>query len=99
MIWISKGEPAFGKDLLPRNKKERWVKIYKSQKKGGNKTVGSVKPRRNDSPIWSGLLKIKHIYPKGEENEINSGGYVLVRRLVSESPHCAQYPVIFKSNM
>jgi len=99
MIWISKGENLLLARTYFQHKKERWVKIYKSQKKGGNKTVGSVKPRRNDSPIWSGLLKIKHIYPKGEENEINSGGYVLVRRLVSESPHCAQYPVIFKSNM
>ena len=69
---------CFWQGLTSNKKKERWVKIYKSKKKGGNKTVGSVKPRRNDSPIWSGLLKIKHIYPKGEENEINSGGYVLV---------------------
>jgi hypothetical protein len=42
---------VFGNDLFPRRKKERSVKICKSQKKGGNKTVGSVKPRRNDPPF------------------------------------------------
>ena len=36
-------------------------------------TVGSVKHILDDSPIWCGLLKVKHIYLKGRSIKVNDG--------------------------
>ena len=49
-----------------------WQEIIKG-KYLHNDTVGSVKHRMDDSPIWRDLLKIKHIYLKGRIMKVKNG--------------------------
>jgi hypothetical protein len=38
-----------------------------------NTPICLVKHRQSDSPVWSDLLKIRHIYLNGREFQINDG--------------------------
>ena len=40
---------------------------------GGGKVIGTIKNRLDDSPVWSDLLKIRHVYLANRKITVNNG--------------------------
>jgi hypothetical protein len=52
-----------------------------------------VPHRLDDSPLWSDLLKIRHIYLKGRTYKMNNGKNVSV--WLDDTPLCLCYPMLY----
>jgi hypothetical protein len=56
-----------------------------------------VKQKYSDSPVWSDLLKIRHLYLKGREYKVNNGKMMSFWRdlWTGDMPLCRKYPILF----
>lgn len=61
-------------------------------------SISSVKHKQTDSPIWSDLLKVKHIYMQGRRKCVQNGKSTLLWRdsWLYDDPLLTKYPVLFK---
>ena len=73
-----------------------WQSIVK-RKYMQNETVGSVKHRLDDSPIWCDLLKVKHVYLKGRAFSVKNGRNTSLWTdvWIRNKPLCYLYPILF----
>jgi len=73
-----------------------WQTIVKKKYLQGD-TVGSVKHKLDDSPVWSDLLKIKHIYLKGRAMLVRNGRKpsLWTHCWLNDKPLCAVAPTLF----
>lgn len=60
--------------------------------------VSSVKHKQTDSPMWSDLLKVKHIYLQGRKMKINNGKLTSIWKDIwlYDEPLCNRFPVLYK---
>lgn len=60
-------------------------------------TVCSVSHRINDSPVWTNLLKVKHIYLQGRKLNVRNGKKASLWKdsWINNNPLCIQYPVLY----
>jgi hypothetical protein len=74
-----------------------WQKIV-SHKYMRGRTIYSVKHKQTDSPCWSDLLKIKHIYLQGRKIKVRNGKSALFWQdsWLYDSPLCILFPDLFK---
>jgi hypothetical protein len=56
-----------------------------------------IKPSIFDSPVWSDLLKIRHIYLKGREYKLNNGKLISfwLGVWIGNEPLCTTYPILY----
>jgi hypothetical protein len=57
-----------------------------------------VPNRKNDSPVWSDLLKVRHIYLKRRTFRVNNGKLVSfwLGIWLDDIPMCQSYPVLYE---
>lgn len=74
-----------------------WQKIIR-HKYLRDKYVCTVKHRQSDSPVWAGLIKIKHIYLQGRKVVINDGQDTLFWHDIwlYDKPISLLFPDLFK---
>jgi hypothetical protein len=63
-----------------------------------NKLISLIKHRQSDSPVWSDLLKIRHIYLKGREFVVNNGKKISfwLDPWLEGNPLCSMYPILYE---
>jgi hypothetical protein len=56
-----------------------------------------IKPKISDSPVWSDLLKIRHIYLKGREYKLNNGKLISswLDVWIANEPLWTTYPILY----
>jgi hypothetical protein len=56
-----------------------------------------IQNKLSDSPVWSDLLKIKHIYLKGRGYQLNNGKLMSFWKdtWLGDKPICVDYPILF----
>jgi hypothetical protein len=56
-----------------------------------------IKPSSHDSPVWTDLLKIRHIYLKGREYELNDGRSISFwfDIWMGNTALCTSYPALY----
>jgi hypothetical protein len=61
-----------------------------------NTPVCLIKPRISD-PVWSILLKIKHIYLRGRKYKMNNGKLISfwLDPWLGDDPICKTYPILY----
>jgi hypothetical protein len=79
------------------NEEGLWQKIVR-KKYLSEEAVGSVIHKLDDSPIWSDLLKIKHIYVKGRTMLVKNGRNTSfwLDTWIYDKPLCLLFPVLFE---
>lgn len=63
-----------------------------------NDMISTIKHRSDDSPVWSDLLKLKHIYLQGRRIKPNDGKKTLlwVDPWLTDEPLYVKYTVLFE---
>jgi len=74
-----------------------WQTIVKAKYMGGNSLIASIKNRIDDSPIWSDLLKVRHIYLRGRSTKVKNGKCTLFweEAWFKQKPLCTLHPVLY----
>jgi len=74
-----------------------WQIIVKAKYMGGNSLIASIKNRIDDSPIWSDLLKVRHIYLRGRSTKVKNGKCTLFweEAWFKQKPLCTLHPVLY----
>jgi hypothetical protein len=82
---------------LLQNRNGLWQDIVKLKYvKGAH--VGLIKNKMSDSPVWSDLMKIRHIYLRGREYKINNGKLISfwTDSWLGKVPICVEYPLLYE---
>jgi hypothetical protein len=73
-----------------------WQEIVRLKYTKGNR-VCLIKHNSHDSPVWTNLLKIRHIYLKGMEYELNDGNSISfwLDTWLRSTILCTSYPALY----
>ena len=75
-----------------------WQTIIRAKYLRGGRLIGTVKHRIDDSPVWSDLLKIKHLYMSNRKIKVNNGLSTLFWEdpWIDNKPLCILHPVLYE---
>ena len=75
-----------------------WQTIVKAKYMSGNNLITLIKHKVDDSPIWSDLLKIRHIYLRGRSTKVKNGKHTLFweEAWFKQNPLCSLYSVHYE---
>ena len=73
-----------------------WQTIIRAKYMRGGRLIGAIKHKIDDSPVWSDLLKVKHLYMSNRKIKVNNGLSTLFWEdpWISDKPLCLLYPVL-----
>ena len=74
-----------------------WQTIIRAKYMRGGSLIGAIKHKLDDSPVWSDLLKVRHIYMANRGVKVNNGKTTLFWEdlWLKDKPLCLLYPVIY----
>jgi hypothetical protein len=74
-----------------------WQYIIRAKYLDGGRLIGAIKHRVDDSPMWSDLIKIRHIYMRGRLVKVKNGQSTLFweEPWLKDKPLCSLFPVLY----